>query len=100
MSILKILECKEDYKFQGPRFIKLGPNSGEEFRETFLIPWLKENESSNKLVVDFEGTSVYTPSFLEEAFGGTVRKGFKIIQKVDFINLPENELLKIKSYIK
>lgn len=98
-KVLKILDCKDDYKFQGPRFISLGPESGEEFRDSFFIPWLNENKDETDLTVDFSGTIVYTPSFLEETFGGAIRKGFVNIEKISLINLPKEQEEKIKKYI-
>ena len=80
MATLRILkDFGESFKYQGPRFINLGSNSGEEFRDVYLIPWLNENKTDEILEIDFEGTIVYTPSFLEESFGGAIRKGFDVI---------------------
>lgn len=62
---------------------KQGPNSGERFRDDFLIPAL---ERSRKVVVD-GGSLVFGYSFLEEAFGGLVRKGFTkddVLSRVEF----------------
>ncbi len=98
-TILKITDCKQDYKYQGPRYKKLGPESGEEFRDDYLIPWLKENKGKNDLQIDFSGTVVYTPSFLEEAFGGAVRKGYSEVKSLKFINLPDEQRKKIHEYI-
>jgi hypothetical protein len=70
---LKVCELDTGYIYEGPRFIRLGPYSGEEFRERHLWPWidlLKEGEAST---VDFAGTEMYSPSFLEESFGGVIR---------------------------
>ena len=50
-----------------------GPASGEQFRDELLIPAL---ESGSQVVVDLNGVMGYGSSFLEEAFGGLVRKGF------------------------
>ena len=55
-KVLKILDCKQDYKYQGPRYIKLGPESGEEFRDNYLIPWLEKNKNEVNLQIDFGGT--------------------------------------------
>lgn len=99
-TTLKILDCKEDYAFEGPRFQKLGPESGEEFRTDFFIPWLEENKGNTNLTVDFEGTIVYTPSFLEETFGGAIRKGYIQVKDLNFINLPDEQKKDILKYIK
>lgn len=59
--------------YPGGRYRKHGKGSGEEFREDFLAPILKGGQSA---MIDLDGASGYPPSFLEEAFGGLVRKGF------------------------
>lgn len=101
MATLNILErCGENYKYQGPRFRSLGSNSGEAFREDYLIPWLNENKEDDVLMIDFAGTIVYTPSFLEESFGGAIRKGYNEVKKLQFKNIPANQLQKIQEYIK
>lgn len=98
-NVLKIIECKEDYKYEGPRFIDLGPDSGEEFRDTYLIPWLENNKDATELTVDFDGTVVYTPSFLEESFGGAIRKGHDIVAALKFINIPDEQKKRVQGYI-
>lgn len=100
MKVLKIIDCKDDYKYQGPRYIKLGPNSGEEFRDTYLIPWINENEQEKEICLDFEGTIVYTPSFLEESIGGSLRMGYAKVAQFKFINIPDDEKIKVLSYVK
>jgi hypothetical protein len=62
--------------YPGPRLIEDGANSGEEFRDKHLLPkYLKAVEKKICLYVVLEGTKGYASSFLEEAFGGLVRKG-------------------------
>ncbi len=56
------------------RFVTDGPFPGEKFREDWLLPQLKQ--ASGSIVVDLDGTAGYGSSFLEEAFGGLVRKGY------------------------
>ncbi|MDR5647935.1 STAS-like domain-containing protein [Burkholderia cenocepacia] len=53
------------------RFRSDGPYSGELFREKFLTPALRAGE---RLRVILDGARGYGSSFLEEAFGGLVRK--------------------------
>lgn len=48
-----------------------GPNSGELFRQKFLVPALRAGE---RLLIILDGARGYGSSFLEEAFGGLVRK--------------------------
>lgn len=49
-----------------------GPWSGEAFREDHLAPAL--GDADQKVVVYLDGVEGYGSSFLEEAFGGLVRK--------------------------
>lgn len=51
-----------------------GPNSGERFRDDFLIPALRAGHVD--VVVD--GVAGLPSSFYEEAFGGLVRAGFRL----------------------
>lgn len=53
------------------RFKSDSPSSGQAFREDFLVPALKKNEV---VEVEFDGSMGYSSSFLEEAFGGLIRK--------------------------
>ena len=55
------------------RYRSDGPYSGERFRDDFLVPALKEGQ---RVVVNFDGARGYGSSFLEEAFGGLIRKSF------------------------
>jgi len=50
-----------------------GKKSGEEFRDDILLPALRSNA---RVVVDLDGVLSLGSSFLEEAFGGLVRKGY------------------------
>jgi len=55
------------------RYPSDGEYSGERFREEFLRPALQDND---KVVVDIDGVEGYGSSFLEESFGGLVRKRY------------------------
>jgi hypothetical protein len=79
---MKTIYVKDFTEFPGPRYIRLGPNSGEEYRTNYLIPALKE--SDEEICVNLDGTMGYGSSFLEEAFGGLVRE-----------NIPESTVLKL-----
>lgn len=58
----------------GARSRSQGDFSGEEFRETVLIPAVLEARKHRETIkIDLDGTYGYPPSFLEEAFGGLVR---------------------------
>ena len=60
-------------RFPGGRYREKGRHSGEEFRDDILIPAL---ESHGVVIVQLDGTEGYGSSFLEETFGGLVRRGF------------------------
>lgn len=53
-----------------------GPYTGERFREELLIPALRNYD---EVIIKLDGVVGYGSSFLEEAFGGTIRK--KIMSK-------------------
>ena len=55
------------------RYPEDGEFSGERFREQILAPALKSSPQVKVTIDDAEG---YGSSFLEEAFGGLVRKGY------------------------
>ena len=54
------------------RIMSDSPYSAEKFRKDFLVPALRSGEQ--EVVVDFNGILGVGSSFLEEAFGGLVRK--------------------------
>lgn len=72
--------ASEFSEFPAGRTKEDGPNSGEKFREDFLVPALK-NEGSH-LTVDLDDTMGYGSSFLEEAFGGLVRAHHLNLEKL------------------
>ncbi len=58
----------------GPRYRDEGDFSGEEFRESIVVPaYNLAREEGKKLVVALDGTIGYGTSFLEEVFGGLAR---------------------------
>lgn len=97
---LKIIESKQGFEYQGPRSRELGDNSGEEFRDDYLIPWLKTLGENECGTVDFAGTKVYMSSFLEESFGGAVRLGYgKKVAKLLFSNMKKDAEDDLRQYI-
>lgn len=58
-------------RFPSGRYKRNGSTSGEAFRERFLEEPLGRGE---EVRVELDGTIGYGSSFLEEAFGGVVRK--------------------------
>jgi len=95
---MKTIKVSDRYECPGPRYIHLGPSSGEEFKK-----WLKrELDTDTELTVDLDGTDGYGSSFLEEAFGGLIRDGIdpEIVRNIKFISDEEPELIdEIKEYI-
>lgn len=70
-----MINIAEDFsRYPSGRVVSDGPNSGQKFRENFLIPALKRSET---VVVVLDGVRGYPSSFTEEAFGGLVRAGFE-----------------------
>jgi len=85
----------------GPRIRQDGSFSGEEFREKFLEKFFLDG-STGKIIIDLDGVEGYSTAFLEEAFGGLVRKFGKDIVKnrLEFISTEEPFLInEIESYI-
>lgn len=68
---MTIYVAKDFSKMPCVRLRKDGKKSGQEFREDVLVRALNENE---KVVVDLNGVLSLGSSFLEEAFGGLIRK--------------------------
>lgn len=60
---------------------KDGPNNGTRFREEVLMPRLQRAISEgSKVTVNFDGVRSFGSSFLEEAFGGLVRRGLTAME--------------------
>lgn len=100
--MLKVCDISPKYQFQGPRYRELGDASGQEFREDCLIPWLDSIKSNETAVIDFLGTKAFSPSFLEESFGGAIRLNKDNKEKlnhVSFKNIDSVWLKVLKKYI-
>lgn len=68
-----IVIAKEFSRTPFGRYTTDSPNSAERFRRELLVPALKGEDS--QIVVDFRGIALGVgSSFLEEAFGGLIRK--------------------------
>lgn len=86
----------------GPRYQDQGEGSGEEFRERYLLPAFRRVLGSEKVVVHLDGVKYgYPTSFLEEAFGGLVRKlGVEVVKEtLDLRSAEPPLLLEIRHYI-
>ncbi len=91
--------AKEFSIYPGGRVPSDGLFSGEDFRENFLLPIFQGTE---KVIIDFDGTRGYGSSFLEEAFGGLVRRGIKkeqIFSQLVFQSGKESLIAEVKRYI-
>lgn len=75
MKVINI--AKEFSPYPVGRFYDDGPDSGQRFREEFLEPPLLAGET---VEVQLSGTEGFGSSFLDEAFGGVVRK-FKFTEE-------------------
>ncbi|MGH9844052.1 MAG: STAS-like domain-containing protein [Blastocatellia bacterium] len=73
--VLTLNIAGEFSRFPGSRYRQDGPYSGEEFRDTLLLPRFKEAlDKRMKLIINLDGAAGYATSFLEEAFGGLARE--------------------------
>lgn len=72
------IKIADDYPYPAGRYRTDGPQSAEAFREDVLIPALG---TYSTVLVSFYDLSGASPSWIEEVFGGLVRKG--IISTID-----------------
>ena len=97
---MRVINIARDFSvFPGGRSPKDGPHNGEEFRERLLIPALTSGES---IQIELDGTRGYGSSFLEEAFGGLVRRGYgkkQLRQRLSFVSSRAGLVQEIDSYI-
>lgn len=72
---------------------KDGQNTGEKFRRLFLVPAFKGEEAT--ITIDLDGLKMLTTSFMEEAFGGLIRKeGFsaeEVLRRLKFTYSDEGD---------
>ncbi|EGR2303306.1 DUF4325 domain-containing protein [Vibrio parahaemolyticus] len=101
MKFSEIVIAKDFSEYPGPRYKSLGCFSAEEFMDELLLPAL---DKSNVVTVIFDGVLGFGSSFLEEAFGGLVRKGYSIDElasRLNFISEDDKYLIpEIWGYIK
>lgn len=72
---MNISVVKEYTDKPGARYESQGSYSGEKFRDTILYPkFLEAVQRNEEIIVNLDGGYGYGSSFLEEAFGGLVRK--------------------------
>ncbi|AXF61935.1 MULTISPECIES: STAS-like domain-containing protein [Enterobacteriaceae] len=105
---MKIVKISERFPYPGPRFKRLGPQSGEEFKsymlkilkDTYGLDYKKNNNIT--IMIDLDGTPGYGSSFLEEGFGGLIREGvpYELLKSLKIKTDEEPELAdEIKEYI-
>jgi len=75
---MTIINVGKDFsRTPGGRRYNSGPDSGELFRERFLLPALQRAVTQgDRVFVVLDGPRGYLSSFLEEAFGGLIRRGY------------------------
>lgn len=100
----KIKIAKDFADTPGARFESEGPNSGEKFREELLAPKYEEAfRDGKKLEIDLDDCYGYATSFLEESFGGLVRKLKRrgILDHIQIVSNDDDTLdALIKRYVK
>jgi hypothetical protein len=93
MDKINISILKDFSKTPGVRYPSEGNFSGQEFRDDILIPKVEQAIKENKhLVIDLDGTDGLGPSFLEEAFGGLVRKGYSADTLLSIMEFKSDEI--------
>lgn len=90
----------EDFsRYPAGQYLTDGPNSGERFRKTVLIPAI---QNKVRLLLELDGVRGYGSSFLEEAFGGLIRDGYSLstINQVLILKSEDPSLIhEIQEYI-
>src|ERR1035437_2432847 len=103
MEGIKIRIAENVSRTPGARYRTDGPKSGEEFREELLEKYFNDIKDERIILINLDGVRGYTTSFLEEAFGGLVRKyGIDRVQKKIRIIATQRKLYKERAeeYIK
>ena len=106
---MEINVVKEYTDKPGAKYESQGSNSGQKFRDTILYPkFIETIEKNETLIVNLDGGYGYGSSFLEETFGGLVRRlkkenndNYKRVSEIVIIsNDNKTWIEKIKGYIK
>lgn len=72
---MKIILSKDFSEIPGGRYRRQGSHSAEEFRDEYLYPkYLACVEKNEKLIIDLDGGYGCATTFLEETFGGLIRR--------------------------
>ncbi|MBM0140506.1 STAS-like domain-containing protein [Pseudomonas cannabina] len=97
---MREINLAEDFsKHPAGRFKTDGPYSGELFRESFLVPLVRDHEPT---VIYLDGARGYGSSFLEEAFGGLARQFSTPVvnELITFVSRDYTLIQRINTYIK
>ena len=97
--MITINVAKDFTRYPAGRKKTAGPTSGEEFREKFLVPHIKNRD---RIKIELDGTIGYGSSFLEEAFGGLVRAGLtsqEIQSRIEMRSSDKSLIEEIITYI-
>lgn len=100
------INIAKDYtETPGGRYIDEGLYSGEDFRNQLLEPKFIESIMKNeRLIINLDGCYGFSTGFLEEAFGGFVRKGYDgetFLASLIFISYDNPKVItEIEKYIK
>src|SRR5690625_3969459 len=103
MSTAKTIKIAADFSDEPfGRHPEDGDENGQRFREEILFPSLQKFDI---VIIDFDGAEGYGSSFLEESFGGLVRKhGYKpeaLLQRLRFKSDEDDSLItEVIEYIK
>ena len=99
-SLRKDIDIGQEFtRFPAGRYVTDGNFSGEKFRDTVLIPALR---NFREVRVFLDGTMGYGSSFLEEAFGGLIRQGLKkedVLRRLLLISSDRSIVEEIQEYI-
>lgn len=94
------LSVSRDFsRYPAGRYKSDGPHSGERFRDEFLVPAM---EAGKQVTIDLDGVRGFGSSFLEEAFGGLVRKGYasdSVLETFDLVSKDPSIVIEIREYV-
>jgi hypothetical protein len=91
-KVIKYNFSKKYSKYPGGRFERLGPYSGEDFRDRVLK---KIFESNSSIEIDATGVvTSFSPSFLDECFGSLAKEyGLEVFNKKIIFFSSDNPIL-------
>ena len=101
--MIKINIAEDFSRMPGARHASEGEFSGDEFRDNILYPkYVEACNKNEKLLVILDGCYGYATSFLEESFGGLVRrlKQKGILERIDLVSEEDESLIElIQQYV-